>query len=125
MRRWEHFDYEERDGVATVTFSRPDRLNSLTFDVYAGIRNLTDSLRRRQDIHMLVIQSQNRGFCSDEDVDQIIAELVKMRVNGGSPFRDGEQIRVRFDPNRLHLFERDSGKRIEVEADSRMTRSMP
>ena len=53
------------------------------------------------------------------------AELVKMRVNGGSPFRDGEQIRVRLDPNRLHLFERDSGKRIEVEADSRMTRSMP
>ena len=45
---------------------------------------------------------------------KIGAELVKMRVNGGSPFRDGEQIRVRLDPNRLHLFERDTGKRIEV-----------
>lgn len=50
---------------------------------------------------------------------KIGAELVKMRVNGGSPFRDGEQIRVRLDPNRLHLFERDTGKRIEVEADSK------
>ena len=56
---------------------------------------------------------------------KIGGDLVKMRVNGGSPFRDGEQIRVRFDPNRLHLFERDSGKRIEIEADSRMMRSMP
>jgi enoyl-CoA hydratase/carnithine racemase len=78
VRRWEHFDYEERDGVATVTFSRPDRLNSLTFDVYAGIRDLTDSLRRRQDIRVLVIRGRGRGFCSGGDVDQIIAELVKM-----------------------------------------------
>ena len=45
MRRWEHFDYEERDGVATVTFSRPERLNSLTFEVYADIRDLTRELR--------------------------------------------------------------------------------
>jgi enoyl-CoA hydratase/carnithine racemase len=78
VRRWEHFDYEERDGVATVTFSRPDRLNSLTFDVYAGIRDLTDSLRPRQDIRVLVIRGRGRGFCSGGDVDQIIAELVKM-----------------------------------------------
>jgi enoyl-CoA hydratase/carnithine racemase len=40
MKSWEHFDYEERDEVATLTFSRPDRLNSLTFDVYADIRDL-------------------------------------------------------------------------------------
>ncbi len=78
MRRWEHFDYEERDGLATVTFSRPDRLNSLTFDVYAGIRDLTDSLRPRQDIRVLVIRGRGRGFCSGGDVDEIIAELVKM-----------------------------------------------
>jgi len=78
VRRWEHFDYEERDGIATVTFSRPDRLNSLTFDVYAGIRDLTDSLRPRQDIRVLVIRGRGRGFCSGGDVDEIIAELVKM-----------------------------------------------
>jgi len=78
VRRWEHFDYEERDGLATVTFSRPDRLNSLTFDVYAGIRDLTDSLRPRQDIRVLVIRGRGRGFCSGGDVDEIIAELVKM-----------------------------------------------
>jgi hypothetical protein len=50
---------------------------------------------------------------------KIGAELVKMRVNGASPFRDGEQIRVRFDPNRLHFFERDSGKRSYIRRSSR------
>lgn len=77
MKRWEHFDYDERDGVAAVTFARPDRLNSLTFDVYADIRDLTDSLRRRDDISVLVIRGQGRGFCSGGDVDEIIGELVK------------------------------------------------
>ena len=78
MKRWDHFDYEERQGVATVTFSRPERLNSLTFDVYADIRDLTDSLRKREDVRVLVIRGQGRGFCSGGDVDEIIAELLKM-----------------------------------------------
>ncbi len=78
MKRWEHFDYEERDEVATLTFSRPERLNSLTFDVYADIRELTDSLRRRKDVRALVIRGRGRGFCSGGDVDEIIAELLKM-----------------------------------------------
>ena len=78
MKSWEHFDYEERDEVATLTFSRPDRLNSLTFDVYADIRDLTNSLRGRQDVRVLVVQGRGRGFCSGGDVDEIIAELLKM-----------------------------------------------
>jgi ABC-type sugar transport system ATPase subunit len=56
---------------------------------------------------------------------RIGAELVKMRVNGSSPFRDGEQIFVRFDPDRLHLFDPESGKRIEIETDPKIRRSMP
>jgi enoyl-CoA hydratase/carnithine racemase len=77
MKRWEHFDYDEREEVATLTFSRPERLNALTFEVYADIRDLTDSLRRRQDVRVLVIRGRGRGFCSGGDVDEIIAELVK------------------------------------------------
>ena len=37
---WTNFDFALEDGVATVTFSRPDRLNALTFDVYADLRDL-------------------------------------------------------------------------------------
>jgi enoyl-CoA hydratase/carnithine racemase len=77
LKRWEHFDYQEDDGVATLTFSRPERLNSLTFDVYADIRALTDSLRQRDDLKVLVIRGRGRGFCSGGDVDEIIAELLK------------------------------------------------
>ena len=39
---WQNFDFALEDGVATVTFSRPDKLNALTFDVYADLRDLLE-----------------------------------------------------------------------------------
>ena len=78
MKRWAHFDYEERDGVATLTFSRPERLNSLTFEIYADIRDLTRELRARGgEVRVLVIRGEGRGFCSGGDVDEIIGELLE------------------------------------------------
>lgn len=77
MRRWEHFDYAERDGVASLTFTRPERLNSLTFEIYSDIRDLTGELRGRTEVRVLVIRGRGRGFCSGGDVDEIIGELLK------------------------------------------------
>jgi enoyl-CoA hydratase/carnithine racemase len=72
-----HFDYEEKDGVATVTFSRPERLNSLTFEVYADIRDVTAELAGRADeVRVLVLRGTGRGFCSGGDVDEIIGRLL-------------------------------------------------
>ena len=48
-RDWKHFDFALDDGVATVTFSRPDKLNALTFDVYADLRDLLGELPHRGD----------------------------------------------------------------------------
>ncbi len=80
---WRHFRYTEEDGVATVTFDRPDRLNALTFDVYADIRDLTASLKTRADqVRVLVLRGEGRGFCSGGDVEQIIGELLKMDTRG-------------------------------------------
>ena len=83
MKSWAHFDYDESDGVANLTFSRPERLNALTFEVYADIRDLTDSLRSRGDeVRVLVIRGKGRGFCSGGDVDEIIARLLEMDTRG-------------------------------------------
>jgi enoyl-CoA hydratase/carnithine racemase len=77
---WSNFDFAHDDGVAKVTFSRPDKLNALTFDVYADLRDLLAELPHRGDTRVLVITGPGRGFCSGGDVEEIIGELQEMGV---------------------------------------------
>ena len=76
--RWDHFDFEVADGVATVTLNRPDKLNALTFDSYADLRDLLHELPHRGDAKVLVLTGKGRGFCSGGDVEEIIGELRKL-----------------------------------------------
>jgi enoyl-CoA hydratase/carnithine racemase len=75
---WQNFDFALEDGVATITFSRPDKLNALTFEVYADLRDLLGELPHRGDARVLVLTGEGRGFCSGGDVEEIIGELQKM-----------------------------------------------
>jgi enoyl-CoA hydratase/carnithine racemase len=72
-----HFDFDVSDGVATITLNRPDKLNALTFEAYADLRDLVPQLPHRDDARVLVITGEGRGFCSGGDVEEIIGELVK------------------------------------------------
>ena len=75
---WCHFGFELSDGVATVTFDRPEKLNALTFDAYADLRDLLAELPHRGDVRALVITGAGRGFCSGGDVAEIIGRLQRM-----------------------------------------------
>ncbi|HYJ24827.1 MAG TPA: enoyl-CoA hydratase family protein [Acidimicrobiia bacterium] len=79
---WEHFRFEVTDGVGTVTFDRPDKLNALTFDVYADLRDLVGEMEHREDVRVLVLTGTGRGFCSGGDVDEIIAPLLETDSRG-------------------------------------------
>jgi enoyl-CoA hydratase/carnithine racemase len=77
---WKHFGFRLEAGIATVTFTRPDRLNALTFEIYADLRDLLAELGQRDDVKVLVITGTGRGFCSGGDVDAIIGTLQSMDV---------------------------------------------
>jgi enoyl-CoA hydratase/carnithine racemase len=79
---WEHFGFEVEDGVGTVTFDRPDKLNALTFAVYADLRDLLGEIEHREDVRALVLSGTGRGFCSGGDVNEIIAPLLEMDARG-------------------------------------------
>jgi enoyl-CoA hydratase/carnithine racemase len=80
--RWEHFAFEVADGVATVTLDRPDKLNALTFDSYADLRDLFRELPHRDDVRVVVIAGRGQGFCSGGDVHEIIGRLLEMDAKG-------------------------------------------
>ncbi|HET9499851.1 MAG TPA: enoyl-CoA hydratase family protein [Marmoricola sp.] len=75
---WQHFRFEVAGGVATVTLNRPEKLNPLTFESYADLRDLLHELPTRDDVSVLVIRGEGKGFCGGGDVNEIIGELLKM-----------------------------------------------
>src|SRR3954466_7618980 len=76
---WANFDFGVADGVATVPLNRPEKLNPLTFESYADLRDLVLQLPYRDDVRVLVIRGRGKGFCAGGDVDEIIGELIRMR----------------------------------------------
>lgn len=77
MNTPETFQYVEEDAVAIITLDRPERLNALTFEAYAELRDLFASLVHREDIKAVIITGAGRGFCSGGDVQAVFSELVE------------------------------------------------
>jgi enoyl-CoA hydratase/carnithine racemase len=78
-RHWENFRVERAGAVATVTFDRPDKLNALTFDAYADLRDFFAEIPHRDDTTVVVLRGDGRAFCSGGDVDDIIGPTLGMR----------------------------------------------
>ncbi len=71
---------ERRGDVAVVTLNRPERMNSMAFDVMVPFR---DELRRLGDdneVRVVVLTGAGRGFCSGAD---------QSGERGGMPNTDG------------------------------------
>ena len=75
------FGYEIRDGVATVTLDRPDRLNALTFEIYRRMADVFYRLRFSKEVRAVVVTGEGKGFCGGGDVEDIIGQLLKRDVH--------------------------------------------
>ena len=75
---WRHFRFECAGQIATVTLDRPAKLNALTFDTYADLRDLLAELPHRGDARVLVLRGEGRAFCSGGDVNEIIGATLAM-----------------------------------------------
>ncbi|HEY8074766.1 MAG TPA: enoyl-CoA hydratase family protein [Labilithrix sp.] len=77
------FHYElSNSGVASITLTRPDTLNSLTFEVYEELRDTFAALDRDDAVRAVMITGQGRAFCSGGDVEAIIGELFARDMRG-------------------------------------------
>ncbi len=80
------FRYAVDGGIATVTLDRPDSLNSLTFEVYAELRDTFVALEREPDVRAVVVTGAGRGFCSGGSVHDIIGPLFELDAPGRLAF---------------------------------------
>ncbi len=73
------FRFNVADQVANITFTRPEKLNALTFEGYADLRDLLHEIPSRGDVRVIVLRGEGKAFSSGGDVHEIIGELLKMR----------------------------------------------
>jgi enoyl-CoA hydratase/carnithine racemase len=76
------YDHDRETSVATITLNRPDRLNALTFQIYAELRDTFLALHREPGVRAVVITGSGRAFCSGGDVEDIIGALFERDYEG-------------------------------------------
>lgn len=81
-------------GVAVVTLDRPDRLNALTFAVYAALAAWFRA--PPAGTRAVVVTGAGKGFCSGGDVEDIIGQLFEKDAAGLLAFTrmTGELVRA-------------------------------
>ncbi len=76
---WRHFAFTIEDGIARLRFTRPEKLNALTFAIYADLRDLLAELPKHgESVRVLVLEGEGKAFCSGGDVNEIIGPLIEM-----------------------------------------------
>jgi enoyl-CoA hydratase/carnithine racemase len=77
-----HFGWSVESRVATITLSRPERKNPLTFDSYRELTETFVALTSVDDVRAVVLTGDGGNFSSGGDVHEIIGPLVALREQG-------------------------------------------
>jgi enoyl-CoA hydratase/carnithine racemase len=79
------YAFDAASSVATITLDRPEKLNALTFEVYAELKETFDALDDpvgEPGVRAILFTGEGRAFCSGGDVEAIIGELFARDAKG-------------------------------------------
>jgi len=75
-----HFNYNADNGIAIISIKGAEQKNPLTFNSYAELRDVFRDMVYCDDIHAVILGSNEGNFCSGGSVNDIIGPLVKMSM---------------------------------------------
>ncbi|MCP2336575.1 enoyl-CoA hydratase-related protein [Actinomadura rupiterrae] len=61
-------EYEVRDGVATITLNRPQRMNAYTYTMRAEMLDAFDRIDADDDVRVVVVTGAGKAFCAGADL---------------------------------------------------------
>jgi len=68
---YEHIILEKKEGVATLTLNRPEKLNAINRKMTEELENAMAEISKDKDVRVLVITGAGRAFCSGADVSDM------------------------------------------------------
>lgn len=94
---YESIQFKIENGIALLTLSRPDRLNSFTQAMHLEVRDALTRVQADKSVRVLVLTGAGRGFCAGQD-------LSDRAVDPGAPSVDlGESVEKFYAPLVLTL----------------------
>ena len=64
--------YDKKDsGVALISLNRPDRLNAITGELTARLKEKIDDACKDDDVKVIVLTGSGRGFSAGADMDSL------------------------------------------------------
>src|ERR671914_2656372 len=68
---YQHLAFEVADGMATITVSRPDKLNALNDATIAELGRAIDEARVRADVGAVLLTGAGRAFVAGADIGEL------------------------------------------------------
>ncbi len=65
---FENILFEIKEGVATITLNRPEKLNSFNVAMHAEVRAAFDAIEADETVRCVLITGAGRGFCAGQDL---------------------------------------------------------
>jgi len=89
---YETIIYEVNEGIATLTFNRPEVFNSLNEQMHKELKIAINEIKKDKTIRVLIITAVGKAFCAGQDLND-------RSVNDGDAKLDlGESIERKYNP---------------------------
>ena len=88
---YQHLTFEVADRIATITVSRPDKLNALNDAIIAELGRAIEDARARPDVGAVLLTGAGRAFVAGADIGELVeqtpAEARRRALAGQAVFR--------------------------------------
>jgi enoyl-CoA hydratase len=71
---YQHLTFEVADRIATITVSRPDKLNALNDATIAELGHAIEDVRARQDVAAVLLTGAGRAFVAGADISELVGQ---------------------------------------------------
>lgn len=82
---YQQIRYEIQGAVATLTLSRPERLNAWTYQMSSELTHAIEHVNASPELGAIVITGEGRGFCAGADIQ----DTFQSQIDGENPRGEG------------------------------------